>query len=151
MTEDLKRIITEEDQWSLAEGENNSAPFILRFRPHLLPFVELQQYNIRLMVLLKYEIFTSNLLPSDEQYEMFERFENEIIVEVESNLSAVLAFVYTWNGQREWHFYTVNFKDAEDKITKILNDINYSGIIELQVEEDPEWNEYNSVLSGAED
>ncbi|MCQ4142565.1 DUF695 domain-containing protein [Chryseobacterium sp. EO14] len=151
MTEDLRNIITEQDEWSIAEGENNQHLFILRFRPHLLPFVKTQKYNNRLIVLLEYKTITSDLLPSDDQLELFERIENDIITEIENNLSSVLAFVYTGNGKREWHFYTQNIQEAEQKINKVLDRINYSETIQLQEEEDPEWHEYHSVLLGTED
>ncbi|MFC3157159.1 Family of unknown function [Chryseobacterium arachidis] len=149
MSEILKKLITDEDQWTLAEGENNGFPFMLRYRPHLYPFIEDKGFGHRLMLFFLYEIATEDRSASDEQLEFFETVENKIIEQLEPDLFAVLSFVYSGNGQREWHFYTCDIEKTEELISRVLDELDYPHTIEIQDEYDPDWSEYFAVLDGA--
>ncbi|MDR6513706.1 DUF695 domain-containing protein [Chryseobacterium camelliae] len=150
MNNDLKMVITDNDKWTISEGENDNKPFLLRFRPHLQPFCKIGLYNIRVALFLIYESDNPECLPSDGQFELFKELEDKLIENLESDLLAVLAFIYTGNNQKEWHFYTHQIDQFETRINNILDQFSYDNYIELQVENDPSWNEYQSVLSGAE-
>jgi hypothetical protein len=151
MAEKLREIINEKDEWMIAEGENENIPFILRFRPNLRPFIETQIYNIRVIVISGYDSESADLLPSDEQFESFNNIEEQLISELEKDLLAVLAFVYTGDQHREWHFYSNDSFEVENRIRKITSKTVYPKAIDIQVESDPLWEEYNAVLKGATD
>ena len=152
MQENLIELITNKDEWVLSEGENDGYPFILRFRPHLGPFIDSKIYNIRLIVIGPYQSESENLmLMSDKQSFFFKKLEDAIILEVEHDLKAILAFVYTGNNQREWHFYTNDLEEMEVRLNKILGEMDYPELIDLQFDNDPDWEEYCAVIAGAID
>ena len=67
--DDLKSLITINDNWTNAEGENDGAPFLLRFRPHLQNFIDTNKYNKRLTILWNYDSHNSSLMPHQQEME----------------------------------------------------------------------------------
>jgi hypothetical protein len=147
--EQLKKILSE-DIWTLAEGENGGTPFILRYRPNLQPFIDTNQYNKRLIILWSYDSDNDSLIPSEADMNYMSSVEDRLIKVLENDLHTILAFVYTGQNKREWHWYSKDIIETGTRLNSVLNEFEKLPI-ELNAEDDPLWNEYNGVLGGAGD
>lgn len=146
----LKSIITEEDTWTMAEGENAGTPFIVRFRPHLQPFINTHQYVKRLIILWNYTSEDEYLFPTPEDADLMADVEERLIQQLEANAQTVLAFVYTGQDRREWHWYTSDMASAQEQLNEALSHFDKLPL-ELTAEEDANWDEYLSILEGMEE
>ena len=147
---DLKRLIKENDTWTNAEGENDGTIFLLRFRPHLEHFIKTKKFNKRLTIFWQYESGNKSLLPSETEMSLMENVENVLVKALERDAQSVLAFVYTGQNQREWHWYSADIKETALRLNKALAEFNKLPI-ELSSTDDPDWSEYNAVLEGAKE
>ncbi|GAA4314927.1 DUF695 domain-containing protein [Nibribacter koreensis] len=149
-SEHLKALITQDDTWSMAEGENAGTPFLVRFRPHLQPFINTHQFTKRLIILWNYVSEDEYLFPTPEDADMMADAEERLIHHLEANAQTVLAFVFTGQERREWHWYTSDMAVAQEQLNEALS---YFGPLplELTAEDDPDWEEYLSILEGMED
>lgn len=144
----LVQLITENDNWSVAEGVNEGTPFLLRYRPHLQPFIETGIYNTRLVIIWPYESDNTFLMPGDEDMELMGDVENALAGELEKDAQCVLAFIYIGQGQKEWHWHSSDIEETEKRINEAFS--NFEKLpLELLSYDDPEWSEYNSVLEGS--
>lgn len=146
----LIELVTENDLWTGAEGENDENVFLLRFRPHLESFIKTGEYKKRLIITWFYESTDSSLLPSECDLEFMENVENSLVDILESDIQAVLAFVYTSGNEREWNWYMKDKDETIKRINQALSEFEKLPI-ELTVEEDENWSEYNFVLEGAKE
>ena len=146
----LIQLVTEDDIWTAAEGENDGTPFILRYRPNLQDFLTTKKYNKRLVLIWLYDSDNSSLMPSNEEMELMEEVENSLVDILEKDVQSVLAFVYTGQNQKEWHWYSSNIEETGKRLNAALAGFDKLPI-ELSSEDDPDWGEYNSVLAGADD
>lgn len=146
----LKLLLTDEDTWNIAEGENDGTPFTLRFRPHLKDFIHSQHYKKHLVISWSYESDNSSLMPSEEQIELMENIENSLIENLESELQAVLTFIFTGQNRRDWHWYSKDIAETGELLNNALVDFEKLPI-EITAEDDENWSEYLAVIDGAED
>jgi len=72
-------------------------------------------------------------------------FEDMLIETLDPDRLAILAFVFTTNGTREWNFHLSNVSEVSIRINKALSTVQKLPI-ELIVEDDPNWNELRQVL-----
>jgi len=148
--DNLIQLLNEKDLWSVAEGENEGTPFLLRFRPHLNEFIETKRYNERLTIVFPYDSDDDSLMPTDEETELLSDIEDALVEVLEKDVQAVLAFVYTGQNQKEWHWYSTDISETGRRLNDALS--NFGKLpLELSAEDDPDWIEYNSVLEGADD
>jgi hypothetical protein len=145
----LEILVKDEDRWSIAEGENEDGPFIVRFRPHLQSFAETKDYNKRLIIMWPYESEDNAMMPNDTDTKLMEAVENNLVEALENDVLTVLAFVYTGQNQKEWHWYTLDIAETSKRINEALADFDKLPI-ELEMEDDENWNEYKAVIEGAE-
>ncbi|AMM50219.1 hypothetical protein TH61_02185 [Rufibacter sp. DG15C] len=146
----LKALLTEEDTWTMAEGESSGTPFFLRFRPHLQDFVNTQQYTKRLIILWNYTSEDDYLFPTPEDADVMADVEEKLIEKLEEEAQTVLAFVYTGQDRREWHWYTTDVAAAQEQLNEALHQFDQLPL-ELTVEEDADWDQYLSILESMED
>jgi hypothetical protein len=148
--EHLKSLLTEEDTWTMAEGESSGTPFFLRFRPHLQDFINTQQYTKRLIILWNYTSEDDYLFPTPEDADMMAEVEEKLIEKLEEEALTVLAFVYTGQDRREWHWYTTDVAAAQAQLNEALTPFDQLPL-ELTVEVDADWEQYLSILESMED
>jgi uncharacterized protein DUF695 len=146
----LKSLVTDQDTWTSAEGENDGAPFLLRFRPNLQEFIETKRYNKHLTLLWNYDSDNTSLMPDKKEMELMEEVEKSLIDIFENDLHAILSFVYLGNNQKEWHWYSSDIAETGKRLNKALSNFDVLPI-ELSSEDDPVWSEYNAVIKGADD
>ena len=142
--------IADSDAWNLAEGKFNECPSLLRYRPNLKNFLGHSDYPRRLTIVWEYEKKEgTNGLPTDDQSDAMREFEDALIGVLDSDRIAILSFIFTNNGIREWNFYIGDVQFVGEKINEALAD--KPGLpISLEVQDDPEWTEMANVLQNCE-
>jgi hypothetical protein len=132
--------------WNIAEGSSDGKPRLIRYRVDLAPFIGNYDYQQRLVIIWDYESDNSNGMPTDEQSDLMKSFENALVDSLDIDRLAVLAFVLTFDGSREWHFYVREIEEVGIRINGALAE--YPKLpIHLQVESDPEWEQISTVLN----
>ncbi|CAA6678227.1 MULTISPECIES: DUF695 domain-containing protein [unclassified Lentimonas] len=133
------------DAWNIAKGKNPERPSVLRFRPSLEGFLGDANYPRRLMIVWQFEAADATGMPNDTQSADMKDFENMLIDVLDPDRLAVLAFVYTTGGTREWHFYLSDVSEVGIRINQALSNIPQLPI-DLTVEDDPNWDELRQVF-----
>ena len=147
---DLKLLITDEETWTSAQGENDGVTFLLRFRPNLNAFIGTKKFNERITLIWNYVSDDTSLLPNEIEMELMEKVENSLVEILEDDLQAILSFVYLGNNQKQWHWYSSDVEETAKRMNIALSDFDILPI-EILSEEDPNWSEYNAVIDGADD
>ena len=133
------------DAWNIAKGKNPERPTVLRFRPSLQASLGNEAYPRRLMIVWKFEPADATGMPTDTQSADMKDFEDMLLDTLDPDRLAVLAFVYTADGSREWHFYLSDVSEVGIRINKALANIPQLPI-ELTVEDDPNWEELGQIF-----
>lgn len=133
------------DAWNIAKGKHPERPTVLRFRPSLQAFLGDEAYPRRLMIVWKFEPTDATGMPTDTQSADMKDFEEMLLDTLDPDRLAVLAFVYTADGTREWHFYLSDVSEVGIRINKALANIPQLPI-ELTVEDDPNWEELGQIF-----
>ena len=137
------------DAWNIANGTNLDKPSVLRYRPKLRERIGDPDFDRRLTIIWPYEADNSSGMPNRQQTAELEDFEDTIVEAIDTSGIAILAFVFTSVGQREWHFYVSDVGAVGQAINEGLAGRPVLPI-ELSVEDDPDWGEFQSVLTGCE-
>jgi hypothetical protein len=102
------------------------------------------------MISWTFEQHQENGLPTEEQSELLQDFEDSLLQELDPDRTAILAFVYSSAGLREWHFYVGDMDDVGRRINSALSD-KPALPIDLTAHDDSDWSELLSVLRDAGD
>ncbi|HAV13243.1 MAG TPA: hypothetical protein DCX06_07115 [Opitutae bacterium] len=132
------------DAWNIAKGKNPEKPTVLRFRPSLEAFLGDEKYPKRLAIFWKFDAADYSGMPTDSQSADMKEFEDILIEALDPDRLAVLAFVFTSSGTREWNFYLSDVSEVGVRINKALSAVPKLPI-ELKVEDDPNWDELRQV------
>lgn len=133
------------DAWNTADGQYQGKPRLLRYRPNLKKYLGDPEYPRRLIIIWDYESENSSGLPSSELLDEMRSFEDAVVNALDIDRCAVLAFILTQNGVREWHFYLDDVSEVGDRINESLTTFPKLPL-HLQVEEDSNWDEMRAVL-----
>lgn len=144
MPETMKIEAANSDAWNIAKGKNPEKPTVLRFRPSLEAFLGNENYPRRLTIIWKYEATDDSGMPTDTQSADMKDFEKLLIEALDPDRLAILAFVFTSSGFREWHFYLSDANEIGIRINQTLAAVPKLPI-ELNVEDDPNWDELKQV------
>lgn len=132
-----------EGNWYLAEGEIDGLPAFVRFRDNVESFILSGNYRNFLRIVWEFEA-DEHGLPSDDETERLESFEDNLCEALEADDHAVLSFAMTNDGLRQWVFYTQDVKES----VRLFNEMPQEEErfpIELTTQEDPNWEEYKLV------
>jgi hypothetical protein len=142
---DLRDTIraAEEDTWATANGSIDGRPSTARYRPSLLGTLGHPALPRRLLITWEYGDDGESGLPSDEAELL--AFESTLRDALDRDRTAVLAFVFTHLGVREWHYYVDDLELVGDKINDALAS-QPDLPISIKAFDDPEWTELASVL-----
>ncbi len=126
------------DEWAGVSIKKAAGPGILRWRrPVLSPGVD-NSHPVLLQVLWAYDDVGSGTMPKSEVLDAMEVFEIRLCAAWETNALAVLTAVLTFDGARQWVFYT----DDVESCAKRLNEMPQEAErypIELTYRPDPAW------------
>jgi hypothetical protein len=143
----MNPISADNDAWNVANGTNPDKPSVLRYRPNLQERIADPAYGSHLTIIWPYDSDNKSGMPNDLQNIELGNFEDTVVDALDSSDLAILAFVFTCAGQREWHFYVSDVGAVGQAINEALAGQPVLPI-ELTVEDDPEWSEYQEVLRG---
>ncbi|MDG1302002.1 MAG: DUF695 domain-containing protein [Opitutae bacterium] len=133
------------DAWNIAKGKNPEQPTVLRFRPSLHQHLGNEDYPRRLVIIWQFEAADATGMPDDTQSADMKDFEDMLIGALDPDRLAILAFVFTSSGTREWNFYLSDVSEVGIRINKALSTIPQLPI-DLTVESDPNWDELRQVF-----
>jgi hypothetical protein len=133
------------DAWIGAEGRLDGRVKLLRFRPELRAFLGDDRYARRLQVTWSYVDDGSSGMPSAGESDAMRALEDRLVAALESARAGTLAFVTTYSGSRDWHFYVSAATDLGSLVNEALCDLP-AAPIELQIEDDPQWAELANIL-----
>jgi hypothetical protein len=126
------------DRWTLVEGENDHGPFLLRYRTPVLEPPDTRGYGRILKIIWAYADEGTGALPGAEDSEQMAEFEDRFCEAVEHDATAILTAVLTFDGARQWVFYTGDVQECGERLNNMpQNDEPYP--IELTAEPDPDW------------
>jgi len=131
--------LLEQGAWSLARShDDSSAFFLLRFRtPVLLP-AEVESHPTRLAILWAFADEDSGAVPDPRTQEAMTVFEDRICSAFESDALAVLTAVLTFDGARQWLFYTRDVNECGRRLNAMPQE-REPYPIELAAQTDPGW------------
>jgi hypothetical protein len=131
--------ILRHDAWATSDGVVDPGPFLLRFRVPVLERGQGGAYTRNLVVCWPYADDGTGALPNDAELEAMAVFENRLCAAWESDGVAVLTAVLTFDGARQWVFYTRDVAECGRRIEAMPQEPDPYPI-ELTTTEDPEWN-----------
>lgn len=143
--------MTTEHSWTIAEGESNGVPVFVRLRDDVQPQAESGRYLSWVRITWKYEADDEYGLPSDEELDEMSDFEEVLEESLEAGNHAVMVFVMTHAGVRQWLFYTSDIHKTTQRFEALPKSLDDH--LELSSDNDAEWKEYRSLAAriGAEE
>ena len=127
------------DTWATSDGETEGGPFVLRFRTPIIEAGEAAGHSRLVIVCWPYAPEGSGAMPDDTTSNAMGVFEDRLCAAWECDRLAVLAAVLTFDGARQWVWYTRSVVECG----KRLNDMPQEAEaypVELTTQEDPDWN-----------
>ncbi len=124
--------------WNLVKGNTETGPLLLRFREPELP-PEIAVFPNCLRVVWGYDDEGSGTLPDGRCNEHMEVFENRLCAAWEHDALAVLTAVLTFDGARQWVFYTSDVQACVERLNSMPQE-SEAYPIELDAFNDPTWN-----------
>lgn len=139
---------TDEDTWSLGQGQSNGRPLIMRVRTPLATPVPNPAYATRFTVTWTYGTSGVDGLPASAVLDDLANFEIRLLRAFERNRLAIAVAVATTGGTREWMFYLSNPDQAQAHATFLAE---FGGDarrypVALATVADPGWLEYSGIL-----
>jgi hypothetical protein len=126
------------DQWTLAEVSTDFGLGLLRYRTPVLNPGQVDGYDRVLRILWPYAEEDSGEMPDESDSEAMAEFENRLCAALETDAHAYLAAVLTFDGARQWVFYTSDVAECGRRLEDMpQNDDPYP--IELDAFDDPDW------------
>lgn len=126
------------DKWSLLEGSNDTGHYLLRFRSALLAPLDISGFNHVLKVVWRYADENTGAMPTSDDSEEMSEFEICFCEAVQRDAIAILTAVLTFDGARQWVFYTRDIEECARRLNSMPSR-NEPFPLELSSEWDTEW------------
>lgn len=137
MAPTVKEIL-DNDRWTAVEGHNGSSPFIIRYRAPVRICGTMHDYDQLLTVVWPYADENTGALPTPDDSAQMAEFEDRFCEAVESDALAILTAVLTFDGARQWVYYTGDVAECGGRLNRMPQNADPYPI-ELTTEVDPEW------------
>src|SRR5689334_6431334 len=98
------------DHWTLIEGRNKFGPFLLRYRIPVIAPPHTKGYERVLKIVWSYAEENAGEMPSPSVSDKMAEFENRFCEAVERDAIAILTAVLTFDGARQWVFYSADIQ-----------------------------------------
>lgn len=135
-----------DDQWSVAQLEKNGNPLLVRYRNQRPQGVEAAAFPFLLSATWAYQP-NQFALPSADEMESMDKFEDALAPALEASQTAHLMVVLTGNGERDWLWYTSSEADAMRCVNQALKG-HKPYPIEFSVQKDRGWKAYVQFETG---
>jgi len=147
----MRGLITDlirRDVWSVADGERADGPVVIRFRSYLPSPTQAHEYEWLLVACWAYADEGTGAMPSKETMKEMEEFEERLCGALERDALAVLTAILTFDGARQWVFYTHDVDSCGERINSMPQNVEPYPI-ELSARPDPEWRYlHDGILNG---
>jgi hypothetical protein len=134
----VKQLLAE-DRWSMAQLGHPLGDATLRFRSRLPAPGAVADYGHRLSITWAYAAEGSGARLSAAIGEAMGNFEDHLCEAVEHDAHAVLVAVLTFDGARQWVFYTGDVAELGRRLSAIPDLDGEPYPIEVSSEQDPTW------------
>lgn len=126
------------DAWTVATVDASVGQAVIRYRTPLTTRGSIDRLAQLLSVTWVYANEGIGAHPTREDVEAMDHFENAICAALEHDALAVLTAVVTFDGARQWVFYTSDIRGCGERINCLpQNDEPYP--LELTTQPDPNW------------
>ena len=132
------------DNWLVAQGDIDGLPAIVRLRDEVQSFIKGGKHQHYLRVVWEMSEIDEFGLPDENEMQRLELFEDRLCSVFEAGDHAILSFVLTNDGLRQWLFYSQDLEESVRRINEMPQE-EAAYPIELTANEDPEWSEYGLV------
>lgn len=105
---------------------------------------------IRVEVSMKYKSAGELGFPDDDTAELLQQATDAMQAELKGKTTALMTGIFTGAGQRDWVFYTFSTDVFGSYLNRALAQLPVLPL-EIYAENDPDWAEYDEMLSVAED
>jgi Family of unknown function (DUF695) len=137
--------MSSDDRWSMATGEDNGKPLILRIRNQAPAFATKGAFPHLLAVSWQYDSPNNQGMPSAEEAQRMSHLEDLLKAGLEDVRQAFLTVVVTGNGVREWQWYAADPDKVMAQVNKMLGRLEPFPV-QFCFENDPEWEGYSRLL-----
>jgi len=131
--------------WSVHVSEKDGSLVSLRLNEDINDYVCHPKYASFLGVSVSFKKASASGLPVDAEKNILGELEVLLAEQLVDNMLCVLAAVLTENGSREFIMYTYAPVQCE-KILRVLNETWMHHDIEFTIQEDPEWDVFETLL-----
>ena len=129
-----------DDLWSVAQLERNGKPLLVRYRSERPPGVERAAFSFLLSATWTYQP-NEFALPSANEMELMDRFEDALASALETSHTAHLMVILTGNGERDWLWYTSGEAEAMRHVNQALKG-HQPYPVQFSVQKDRGWKAY---------
>ena len=131
--------LLKDDRWSAFELDHPTGPGLLRVRTPVPGPGIVTDHTRLLTVVWAYAEEGGGEMPDPEASAAMGRFENHLCAAVEADALAILMAVLTFDGARQWVFYTRDVSEFGRRLSVMPDDEGEPYPIELTTREDPTW------------
>jgi Family of unknown function (DUF695) len=133
--------LTAPDDWSLAQGERDGFPMIVRMANAYRGLAPLPGYDHHVIISIQLRNPRPNGFPSSEEGDDLQALEENLCRVLETGNDTLCVLVVTNNGLRDLIFYTRNVESVQQRTEEAKS--VYSGFeIEFWIEPDEGWDVY---------
>jgi hypothetical protein len=136
-----------DDQWNVAQGEKNGKPLLIRYRSKRPPGVEAAAFPFLLSATWSYQPNKFGL-PSAEEMESMDTFEDALASSLEGSQTAHLMVILTGDGDRDWLWYACGEEDAMRQVNQALKG-HKRYPVQFSVQKDRAWKAYAQFETGS--
>ncbi len=133
------------DEWFTALSEENGQLVYVSGRKDLEAFRQKGALRIRSEIKWSYTADSTGM-PQTKEGELIAEVEEKLRAVMEKDKLAILTGNYTGAGAKYWIFYTRHLATFGERLNECLADYELLPL-EIQCEEDPDWEEYSDMLS----
>jgi hypothetical protein len=135
-----------DDLWSVAQLERNGKPLLVRYRNERPKSVVTTAFPFLLSATWAYQPIEF-ALPSADEMELMDKFEDALATALETSQTAHLMVVLTGNGERDWLWYASGEAQAMRHVNEALQG-HKPYPIEFSVQKDRGWKAYAQFETG---
>lgn len=133
------------DVWSMASGELEAGAFVLRFRTPVLGPTNVEGFSRVLRVVWSYAPVDSDAMPTASDSNAMGQFEDRLCAAFEHDAHAYLAAVLTFDGARQWVFFTSDVPECGRRLHQMPQEVEPYPI-KLDAFDDPEWSYLHDTI-----
>lgn len=136
------------DEWTVVEGKASTNPYVLRYRTPVLGPSQVGEFTRLLRCVWAYAPPESGAMPSQAESAAMSVFEQRLCTAWESDGAALLTAVLTFDGARQWVFYTPNAAECGRRLNAMPQEAEPYPI-ELDASDDPSWSYLREQVIGS--